>query len=120
MRWSLYLGKIFGIKLQVHWTFFLLIAWVILVEYTRGSEIFTIVLTTVYVLSIFACVVFHEMGHALMARRYKIPTKKITLLPIGGVASLQRIPENPKQELKGILNFAGLPRFIAVQSALNL
>ncbi|MBS0000870.1 MAG: hypothetical protein KFF73_17945, partial [Cyclobacteriaceae bacterium] len=64
--------------------------------------------------------VCHEMEPALIERRHKLPTKKITLLPIGGVASLQRIPENPKQELKGILNIAGLQRFIAVQSALNL
>jgi Zn-dependent protease/predicted transcriptional regulator len=99
MRWSLSMGKILGIRVKVHWTFFLLIAWVVIVEYSRGSNIETILLTTVYVLSIFACVVFHEMGHALMARRFDIPTRKITLLPIGGVASLQRIPENPRQEL---------------------
>ncbi len=99
MRWSLSLGKILGIRIKVHWTFFLLIAWVVLAEINRGSEFFTVFLTTVYVLAIFACVVLHEMGHALMARRFDVPTKRITLLPIGGVASLQRIPENPKQEL---------------------
>jgi Zn-dependent protease/CBS domain-containing protein len=99
MRWSLSLGRIMGIRLMVHWTFFLLIAWVVLVEYSRGNTISGILLTTVYILSIFACVVLHEMGHALMARKFYVPTKKITLLPIGGVASLQRIPEQPKQEL---------------------
>jgi Zn-dependent protease len=99
MRWSLSLGRILGIRVLVHWTFFLLIAWVILVEYSRGRDISGILITTTYVLSIFACVVLHEMGHALMARRFNVPTKKITLLPIGGVASLQRIPERPKEEL---------------------
>lgn len=99
MHWSLSLGKIFGIRIKVHWTFFLLIAWVVMVGFTRGDNNLTIFLTTVYVLSIFGCVVLHELGHALMARRFDIPTKKITLLPIGGVASLQRIPEKPKQEL---------------------
>lgn len=99
MHWSLSLGKIFGIRVKVHWTFFLLIAWVVLVGYTEGDDSLTILLTSLYVLSIFVCIVFHELGHALMARRFDVPTKKITLLPIGGVASLQRIPENPKQEL---------------------
>lgn len=99
MRWSLSLGKLFGIKIKVHWTFFLLILWVVMVEVTKGSSIPAIILMVAYVLAIFACIVFHETGHALMARRFNVPTKKITLLPIGGVASLQRIPEKPREEL---------------------
>jgi Zn-dependent protease len=76
-----------------------LIAWVLFREYDKGSSGETMLLTVLYVLTIFLCVVLHELGHALTARRYGIPTKKITLLPIGGVASLKRIPEKPKQEL---------------------
>jgi len=98
-RWSLNLGKVFGIRVLVHWTFFLLIAWVVFAEWGRGSEVTAIVMKVIFVLSIFACVVLHELGHALMARRYKIVTRQITLLPIGGVASLERIPEEPKKEL---------------------
>jgi len=99
MRWSLKLGRIAGIKLTVHWTFLIIIAWVIISELNKGSDWGTIGLTIAYVLTIFACVVLHELGHALMARRYNIPTKSITLLPIGGVASLEKMPEEPKREL---------------------
>lgn len=83
----------------VHWTFLILIGWVIVVELNKGSDWKTIWLTIGYVLAIFACVVLHELGHALMAGRYGIGTRRITLLPIGGVASLEKMPEKPKREL---------------------
>lgn len=99
MRWTLNIGRLFGVKILIHWTFFLLLLWIVAAQYLRGSSTETIVLTTVYVLAIFLCVVLHEMGHITMARQYGIDTRKITLLPIGGVASLDKIPENPRQEL---------------------
>lgn len=99
MKWSLNLGKAFGIRILVHWTFLILIGWVVFTEINKGSSTNTIILTVLFVLTIFVCVVLHELGHALMARRFKIDTKKITLLPIGGVASLERMPEEPKKEL---------------------
>jgi Zn-dependent protease/predicted transcriptional regulator len=99
MRWSLSLGKPFGIRLEVHWTFVLIIVWVVYLQMKQDAPTDSILLTVLFVLTIFACVVLHELGHALTARRYGIPTKKITLLPIGGVASLERMPEEPKQEL---------------------
>jgi Zn-dependent protease len=99
MKWSLNLGRIAGIKILVHWTFIFLLGWIIFTEMKRGSDLATTLLSLAFVLTIFLCVVLHELGHALTAKRYGVPTKMITLLPIGGVASLERIPENPKQEL---------------------
>jgi Zn-dependent protease len=93
------IGRIAGIKILVHWTFLLLLGWIVFSEAGKGSSTATIIITVIFVLSIFLCVLLHELGHSLTAKRYGIETKKITLLPIGGVASLERIPEDPKQEL---------------------
>lgn len=99
MRWSWKLGRIAGIKIQVHWTFTILIAWIVLLHVSRGANVLGIALVVLLVLSVFGCVVLHELGHALTARRFGIATRDITLLPIGGVARLERMPEDPKQEL---------------------
>jgi Zn-dependent protease len=99
MRWSINAGKIAGVRIQIHWTFLILILWVILSEISRGANRQSVVMSVAFLLSVFACVIMHEMGHILTARKFGIDTKKITLLPIGGVASLKKIPENPRQEL---------------------
>lgn len=99
MKGSLNLGRIAGIRVEVHWTFLLLIGWIVLVGLSRGSATSTILWNITFILLLFVCVVMHEFGHALTAKRYNIPTKKITLLPIGGVASFEEMPEDPKQEL---------------------
>jgi Zn-dependent protease/predicted transcriptional regulator len=99
MKWSWNIGRLAGIRILIHWTFLLLISWIVFIEVGRGSDTQTILITVGFVLTIFACVVLHELGHALTAKKYGINTKKITLLPIGGVASLEKMPEDPKQEL---------------------
>ncbi|MDX5480458.1 MAG: site-2 protease family protein [Hymenobacteraceae bacterium] len=99
MKWSLTLGRVAGIKILVHWTFVLLLGWVALTESQRGGDTYAILMAIAFIFAVFFCVVLHELGHALTARRYGIQTKVITLLPIGGVASLEKMPEKPKQEL---------------------
>ncbi|GAB2766488.1 site-2 protease family protein [Rhabdobacter roseus] len=97
MKYSLNLGKIAGIRLSIHWTFAILLVYVIFSTMNQGTS--QTIWMVLFTLAIFACVVLHELGHALAARRYGIPTRSITLLPIGGVASLERIPEKPSEEL---------------------
>lgn len=93
------LGKISGINIRVHWTFLLLPIYIYFSSILAGSGLAAAVLTVVFVLAIFGCVLLHELGHALAARQFGIHTRNITLLPIGGVASLERIPRKPLQEL---------------------
>lgn len=99
MRWSLRLGRVSGIPIQVHWTFLILVAWVLLTHLSRGAGARAALAGTALVLAVFFCVVLHELGHALTALRFGIRTRDITLLPIGGVARLERMPENPREEL---------------------
>lgn len=99
MRYSLYIGSPFGIRITIHWTFLLLIIWAVFVTQRQGGTSIEIIFYVLFILTIFFCVVLHELGHALAARKYGINTKGITLLPIGGMASLDKIPEEPKREL---------------------
>jgi Zn-dependent protease/predicted transcriptional regulator len=99
MKWSWRLGRIAGIALNVHATFVLLLAWVAIGEYQSSKDVTAALSGVVFVIAVFATVVLHELGHALAARRYGIRTRDITLLPIGGVARLERMPREPKQEL---------------------
>ncbi|QDV85822.1 site-2 protease family protein [Planctomycetes bacterium TBK1r] len=99
MNNSWHLGRYAGIDIRIHWTFLLLPIWIYFSSLAAGSGAVAATVSVAFVLAIFGCVVLHEYGHALTARRFGIGTRDITLLPIGGVASLQRMPRNPWQEL---------------------
>lgn len=98
MSWSVVLGRIAGTEVRVHLTFFLLIAWFAISAGARGGQSAALE-AVVFILAVFACVLAHEFGHVLVARRFGIGTRDITLLPIGGVASIERMPDKPGQEL---------------------
>ncbi|MCE8511264.1 site-2 protease family protein [Ruegeria pomeroyi] len=117
MTWSFTLGRFFGSELKVHVTFFLLIAWIGISAYQMGGWP-SAVENTAFVLALFACVVAHEYGHALTARRYGIRTPDITLLPIGGLARLDKMPEKPGQEI--VVALAGPAVNVAIWAALTL
>ena len=98
MNWSFTLGTFGGTQLKVHATFFLLLVWVVAAG-SIAEGVFAALLNMAFILSIFGCVILHEFGHAAMARRFGIRTPDITLLPIGGMARLERFPEDPRQEI---------------------
>lgn len=99
MKFSLYLGKYKGIKVFIHWTFSLLLLWIIIANMRSGAYIGDTGWSLLFILAIFFCVILHEFGHALTAQKYGIQTRDIILLPIGGLARLEKLPEDPKQEL---------------------
>lgn len=99
MKWSFKLGRLLGIDVYVHFTFLLLLGFIGLAHWTAGRSLEAALSGVLFFASLFLCVLLHEYGHALAARRYGIGTRDITLLPIGGLARLERMPEKPMQEL---------------------
>ncbi len=99
MSWSLSIGRLFGIRLELHVTFLLFVAWVAVDQGLLAGHVEAALAAVVLTLLVFACVVLHELGHALTARRFGVRTRDIVLLPIGGVARLERMPSRPRQEL---------------------
>ncbi len=99
MKWSIRIGRLAGIDLYMHVTFLLLVGWVAFLYWRQGQSIGAALIGVTFILTVFLCVILHELGHALTARRYGIKTRDIILLPIGGVARLERLPTQPLQEL---------------------
>ncbi|HUF62321.1 MAG TPA: site-2 protease family protein [Verrucomicrobiales bacterium] len=99
MKHALRLGRWFGVDVFVHWTFLLLVAWVFFEFLSIGAGILGALYALALLAAVFLCVILHELGHSLAARRFGIQTRHITLLPIGGVASLTGMPRRPLHEL---------------------
>jgi stage IV sporulation protein FB len=117
MSWSFPIGRLLGSEVRVHATFFLLLAWIGAAAWMIGGPA-AAAENLLFVLAIFACVLAHEFGHALAARRYGIATPDITLLPIGGLARLERMPEEPRQEI--IVALAGPAVNVVIAAVLVL
>jgi stage IV sporulation protein FB len=104
MKWSIPMGRVWGIPIRMHLTFILLLAWIAWLGWSVDgfrSSLWALAL----IVCLFACVVLHELGHSFMAMRFGAHVRSVTLLPIGGVASMQSIPEKPYQEL--LVSLAG-------------
>ena len=117
MGWSFNIGSIAGTAIRVHITFLLFLAWIFFGSYTSGGAE-AAWNSLVFMLLLFACVVAHEFGHIFMARRFGVTTPTVTLLPIGGVAQLERIPEKPWEEF--LVAIAGPAVNIVISAALVL
>jgi Zn-dependent protease/predicted transcriptional regulator len=99
MKWSLKVGQLAGTVIYVHVTFFVLLAWIGVINGLEKGSLTAAAEAVGFITTLFACVVLHEFGHAVMARRFGIRTKEIVLYPIGGVGRLERMPDVPSQEL---------------------
>jgi Zn-dependent protease len=99
MKWSWKLGEFRGIGVYMHATFLILIGFVVLSHWSAGHSVAKTLEGVGFILALFGCVLLHEFGHALTAARYGIKTRDITLLPIGGLARLERMPDEPLQEM---------------------
>lgn len=95
---SLYLGKVAGTALYIHWSFILLIFYVYYSSYKEESSLQQGLISILFLLTVFACITLHEMGHIVVAKRYGSPARSITLYPFGGIANIEKMPEKPIQE----------------------
>ncbi len=93
------IGSVRGIKLRIHWTFLPLLLWIFTSAVSSGTGLAQAISSVLFIFAIFGCILLHELGHAFAAQQFGIGTRDITLLPIGGVAALDRIPRAPLQEL---------------------
>ena len=117
MRWSLRIGSVGGTAILIHVTFLLFLIWLGAIYYRQGG-VEAAWQGTIYIVLIFLCVLLHELGHVFMARYFGVKTRDVTLWPFGGIASMERMPEKPSQEL--LVALAGPAVNVAIAAALFL
>jgi len=117
MLWSIPIARIAGTVVRLHVTFLLFLVWIGGSQWRLGGRE-AAVEGVLFIVLVFACVLAHEFGHILAARRYGIATPEVTLWPIGGVASLERIPDKPREEL--VVALAGPAVNVAIAAAIVL
>ena len=98
MTWTISIGRVGGTVVRLHWTFLLFLAWTGVAFYAQGGLAAAVGGVT-FLLLLFLCVVLHEFGHILAARYFGVRTPDVVLLPIGGMSRMERIPDEPRQEL---------------------
>ncbi len=113
------IGRVAGIDLKVHWTFFLLLAFYAFAGYQGSGSLTNALITALIIVALFVCVMLHEYGHSLVAQRLGIEIQDITVLPLGGVARLKSLPERPWDEVKiaiagPLVNVVLAPIFFAI------
>lgn len=113
MKWSFKIARFAGIDVSVHLTFFLLLLWFAIISWQQSQQIAAVISSLAFIIVLFTCVLLHEFGHALTARHFGYKTRGITLLPIGGVASLEKMPDEPRQEILVALAGPGVNVVIA-------
>ncbi|MDP3157413.1 MAG: site-2 protease family protein [Archangium sp.] len=102
--WSAVMGSVAGIQLEVHVTFVLVLAWVVLVEARQGASTRELISVLIFGLGVAASVLLHELGHALVARTFGLKTREISLTPMGGFSNIDEMPETPKVQLFVVLS----------------
>jgi Zn-dependent protease len=117
MRWSLNLGSIGGTAIRIHVTFLLFLIWLGAIYYRQGGAE-AAWQGTIFIVILFLCVLLHELGHVFAARYYGVPTRDVTLWPFGGIASMERMPDKPSQEL--VVALAGPAVNVAIAAGLLL
>lgn len=105
MSANLKLGNYYGTEVQLHWTFFLLTVWIVLSEVLSGASVDRVLFNLQFILAVMICVLFHEMGHMLAAKKFGIKTTKMVLLPVGGISTVDKTTQSPKEEL--LITLAG-------------
>ena len=98
MRWSWKITRVAGIDIKIHATFLLIFAWFGISYYVTGGTLAAALSGIAFLMAVFGFVVLHELGHALTARKFGIKTTDITLLPIGGLARIEKMPDKPIEE----------------------